>query len=349
MSVDLESRLREEFSSVPLDVEIDAGAVLAAGRRAKARRTGGVMVTLAVVAAAALVAVPFVRAPGRPAVPEPVQTVTHATALFNEPIQNGSSASGVSRAVMDVERVGGASGELLNVSVSVTTVAGEREMESFTRPADQPWEPFQVNDFVTVAVLPSAEWVTFVSSGGGWGSVERHLEGMDLTAVLMVADEPPASIQGLIWRSTDGRTRDSLGNDVSAASLAPGIDVYADPALDVVGFDHDGQGSAMPLSSMGDDYRAILSVTSSAQGGSTTWSVFLLPPGAGLEKVTARKGFTPSTSSTRLEGGALDGREVVLVSIATPDHLDPGEAGALIESLTFTDTTGTTQTVHPGR
>lgn len=348
MNVDLESRLREDFGAVPLDVDIDVDAVLAAGRRERARRSGGVIVTFAVVIAAVLVAVPFMRGPGRPAVPEPIQTATRATAVFDNPIQNGSDVPGVARLTMDVEKVGGSGGSL-DVSVNGTSVSGKHLAGSFTRPADKPWEPYRVNDYVYVAVLPSAEWFTFVSSGGGWGSDQRQLGDLGLTAVLMVADEPPASIEGVIWRSPDGRVYDSLGNEVSEAPFTPGINVYADPALDVVGLEHDGQGAARKLSEMGDDYRALLSVAAVDQGHSMSWSVFVLPAGARLGQASVKPGFVSYTSETPFVGGALDGRHVVIVRVAISDALDLTQAGTLVESLTFTDATGAVQTVRPGR
>lgn len=328
MSTDFETRLREDLAAVEVRIPFDPETALAAGRRARGRRIAGSFGAGAIVVALALFALPFVQR-GVPAVPEPI--ATKGTVTFGHLSVRG--AGGIDGATMSVERHAG----VLDIAVTVTTSEEGKQVRVLDHPDDGSVWIKRINDQVLAALIPSeVTWVETVADGG-WTWDDQRVPGMGLTAVLYASDEPNTAIDALVWRQLDGRVVDSNGNEVSATTVRLGesdLELWADPALDRIGLNHDEGGASGFLSGVGDDLVAIATMHQTGSEPAIARVVFLLPEGAADPSLVVVPDLQTEWTAATLRGGELASRTVVVSQTVLAGGEFPG-AAALVSAISY--------------
>ena len=344
MSIDLETRLRQDLAAAPVDIPIDVDRTLAAGRRAVTnQRVGWGIGAVAVVAAGSFLVPQLV--PGRvPAIPAGPPT-GQATAVF------GAHGFGFGEGSVDLEsatiQLRRDAGEALEVTATVTLEGQEPISDTMTVEDPSNSWTHRLSDLVMVGIAPPHRWIDWVDSGSETGRGEvSEVTGapLDLTVHLLVRPKPSEwQVLGAVWQQPDGQVRNSRGESVSVVEFA-GQDatVYVDPSFDRIGMHaQSGLGIAAVLSEVEAGHLAAVGAM-----GTTDYALYLLPADAAGEVEPTT--LTPDAQAEvgTLKGGAWDGRMVVWTTRDNPAGTADPATAQLLGSVSYRDAAGQLITVR---
>lgn len=357
----LEERLREDLlRATEFAVEVDADAVLAAGRKDRTGRTvRSASVGMAAVVAVGLVAwsgmagrwsagVPEVGATVA-ATPSPVQSVT-------APVQGSASFDVLKQfqtrtvtytdagevtatptltpevpATVQVRPQGSGRFELV-----ATTVAGERTSRVVAVASGQVVRVELMPKLLVGMIGGQATWVdlrpAMAQSGAGWVETEAVGEALDTTAFVVAYPGEGASadeVVGVVWADQTGRVRDSEGIAVVSEPVRLGESegvLYVEPGGAAVRY-HDAEGRDLTTRVERGVSFKVAERTSAEEASWEATGLAVLPKGASEAGVRWRDGVRDRTWVS----ARLGDREVLLTQgrVATgsePQGLDGGVA-----------------------
>lgn len=345
MSIDLETRLRQDLAAAPVDIPIDVDRTLAAGRRAATnQRVGWGIGAVAVVAAGSFL-VPQLLSGRVPAVPAPIETPSHATVTFDRNgFQFDEGKIDLESAAVELRR---GQGDALEV-IATVTLEGEVPLRGTLTVPDvsRSWT-HRLSDLVTIGIAPSNRWVDWVADDDytGTGQVSDAVGApFDLTVHLLFRVKPSQwQLQGAVWQQPDGQVRNSRGESVSVVEFA-GQDatVYVDPSFDRIGMHaQSGLGIAAVLSEVEPGHLAAVGAM-----GTTDYALYLLPADAAGEVEPTT--LTPDAQAEvgTLKGGAWDGRMVVWTTRDNPAGTADPDTAQLLRSVSYRNAAGQLITVR---
>lgn len=277
MNIDLETRLRQDLASAPVEIPIDIDRTLAAGHRAVAnRRIGWGIGAVAVVAAGALL-VPQLLSGRVPAVPAGPPTGEAIVNFGSNGFGFGEGSVDLESATIELRRD---AGQALEVTATVTLEGQEPIHDTMTVEDPSNGWTHPLSDVVMIGITPPHRWIDWVDGAGLERGEISDVTGapFDLTVHLLFRPKPsPWQILGAVWQQPDGQVRNSRGEVVSAVEFAgAGATVYVDPAFDRIGVRAQaGTGIAAVLSEVEAGHLATVGGM-----GTTDYALYLLPADA---------------------------------------------------------------------
>lgn len=372
----VEERLREDLlRATDFAVEVDAEAVLGAGRRDRSRR----FVRTAGVGLVATVAVGLLALAGLggrlnfggtevgatvAASAAPAPTAAPGTASFDV-LQQFLSKSVTSTDEGEVTASPQVKSEMpMRVEVTpqgagryqlaVTTVVGERTEEFVQVEAGGSVMTALLPEVLVGVIRADARWVDLrpfeVSAAGGWLDTGMVGESGDATAFVMAFPEDGTAageVRGVTWADADGRVHDSSGVSVVTAKVglgeAEGL-VYLEPEGDGVRY-HDDAARELRVGMQDAEvsFRAVASWSESDSGVEEA-GLGVLPKGATDAEFKWLDGVVEKSASTV----RLGDREVFVVSAKLPTRVEPVTMDGGLKSVEYTTADGTRGTYRPG-
>jgi len=369
MTMDEETRVRDLFAAVEVQVPVDAERAMKTGKRQRvASRVGAVGVAAIAVA---LVAVAWSVVTATPDAPKPVAALPAANPATAPVVPISSEFTLGSWTLDSVTTTVDESGGNILVNMSLPAFGShDATVVHLTQPADKPAVAHVVYGDLLVVVHSSDVTVLTVAMKNGIN--------VDSSATIGLGNGDEAdffsfrqanatkNFQGILWKNADGSVADSVGGDLCQGTGTLGgkeVTAYADPEWDLFVVDSgDGSTTGSPFptnslkSTLSDGIQFVSSVTVADDAKSyaiDTTSMALLPGDATRVKpVFSGPGGSWTTVAVR---GTHHSYQLVVGSLTTTETFtaSAGSAGASkattqrvdinkgMKSLTYTNSRGT--------
>lgn len=326
--IDLENRLREEFSAAAdaWDADIDPAAVMAAGRTARRGRTVR-RLAAAVAVIVALTSVSMVAAP-----PIIAQILDHQTLEMDSYFQWDKTRSEFDQVAVKLQDKNGVVTAIATGSRKQAVVA----TKTWTVPADHAPMRVAFGSQAVVVILPGkveqAAMLLGINQGGS-GGMQEWMPAFDVTVAVWQLESTKVRPETVdwVWLDAGGAVRSFDGARGAAVTMGgKTYVVYESRKIDVVGII--GRFS-MPRSSAKDS-DLLDGAVSWGGTDAVSWQLGVLPVGAHDVQVKLSKPDGEWAASTLSDGSVL-----VLVRM-------PGEPDKVVTALSYIRADGTK--VHYG-